>query len=102
MRNQKMQTVFKLACLGAAALIGNATTGCVGPAESYIVPANETKIQYVPIPIFLPMPFFHHHHHHHHGSVTKPAAVFETGDKIAKADVTPVLLRAHIGRNARG
>lgn len=43
MRNQKMQMVFKLACLGAAALIGNATTGCIGPAESYILPDGETK-----------------------------------------------------------
>lgn len=79
MRNQKMQMVFKLACLGAAALIGNATTGCIGPAESYILPDGETKTRYVPIPfpLFLPLPFPHHHHHHHcHGSVTKPATVF--------------------------
>lgn len=103
MHDKKIQTIFKLACLGTAAFVGNATSGCIGPAESYIVPGGETKTQFVPIPIFLPMPFFHHHHHHrHHGSVTKPADVIENGDKIAKTDVSDILLAAKANRGARG
>lgn len=59
---KKFNTLIKISCLGIAALTANATSGCIGPAESYIIGPADEKTRYVPVPVFLPIPFFFHHH----------------------------------------